>query len=66
MAGLKVCLLVCLIQVTFARIGFVKDQSIDKVEFPPRTLQTFHSGVPTGHLRPLGKFSSFLYFLHIL
>ena len=49
------CILVSLLQFTVARIGFKKDTSIDKIEFPPRTLQTFHSGVPTGHLRPLGE-----------
>ena len=49
------CILVSLLHITVARIGFKKDTSIDKIEFPPRTLQTFHSGVPTGHLRPLGE-----------
>ena len=55
----SVIVIVCLCDCVFARIGFVKDQRLDLVEFPPRTLQTFHSGVPTGHMRPLGKYIIF-------
>ena len=46
---------ICLIQVAWARIGFKKDTSIDKVEFPPRNIKTME-GVPMGHLRPIGEF----------
>ena len=38
-----------------SRIGFVKDQSEDKVEFPPKSYKKFNSPIPVGHLRPLGK-----------
>lgn len=36
------------------RISFVKDQSIDRIEFPPKVYKTFESPIPVGHLRPLG------------
>ena len=41
-------------------MGFIKDQSIDKVQFPPKILQKFDTGVPIGHLRPLGKYTEIM------
>ena len=58
---LKFMIVMCLCACVFGRIGFVKDQRLDLVEFPPRTLQVFHSGVPTGHMRPLGNLTFILF-----
>ena len=41
--------------------GFAKDESEDRIEFPPTIMRTFDSSVPVGHLRPLGELSSVLY-----
>ena len=52
---LRVGLLLSLVHFVFGRIGFKKDQSTDVI-FPPR-LDKPIDGIPTGHLRPLGKSS---------
>lgn len=52
---LQLIIISVLILITESRIGFVKDQSVDKIEFPPRIYKKFSTGIPTGHLRPLGK-----------
>lgn len=49
----KILLISFLAQICWARIGFMKDQSVDKIDFPPRGLKTIE-GIPLGHLRPLG------------
>jgi len=39
-----------------ARTGFAKDENEDLIEFPPTVLRRFDdSGIPVGHLRPLGQ-----------
>jgi hypothetical protein len=55
MAKMEIYLIVvlALLELCSARIGFVKDQSITKVKFPPVIKK--QPAMPTGHLRPLGK-----------
>jgi len=43
------------VALTVATAGFAKDESEDRIEFPPTILRTFDSGIPVGHLRPLGQ-----------
>jgi len=46
-----------------ARTGFAKDENEDLIEFPPTVLRRFDdSGIPVGHLRPLGQSSAMLAF----
>ena len=52
---LHIGLLLSLVHFVFGRIGFKKDQATDVI-FPPR-LDKPIDGIPTGHLRPLGKSS---------
>lgn len=37
-----------------ARDGFVKDQNVNLVEFPPKVMPAIDQSIPVGHLRPLG------------
>ncbi len=46
-------ILLGVLDISHGRIGFKKDQSTD-VQFPPRLPKPV-DGIPTGHLRPLGK-----------
>ena len=40
----------------FSKVGFPKDQKMD-VLFPPYIVPAGH-GIPDGHLRPLGKYTT--------
>ena len=52
----RIFLLVFLIKFASSDILFPKDISVD-FEFPPR-IRRSSSGIPDGHLRPLGKFEN--------
>ncbi|KAL5014577.1 hypothetical protein ScPMuIL_008847 [Solemya velum] len=43
---------ICFVTISRAKIGFVKDQSVDR-PFPP-IIEKSYTGIPDGHLRPLG------------
>ncbi len=49
-----ITLFLCMFHIAFARVGFKKDQSLDKITFPPNIVPP-RPGIPQGHLRSLGK-----------
>jgi hypothetical protein len=58
----RICILVLLAilqpsERAYARIGFKKDQSVTKIDFPPKIARwkSSSTGIPQGHLRPLGE-----------
>lgn len=64
------CILValcCIMPPTSGKIGFKKDQSLTRIDFPPKIgLHSSSSGIPQGHLRPLGLWAHHSMASHII